>query len=152
MPKALSPHWQSPPQSFSSTLPVGTRERAYSSNSEWFNQLKTYIEALLSELENPNQPERRAKISQADLPAGAPYQIVKDIPVKVIREGDIDYIATFEDANISIGGTSYRDAYQSLICELLDVFDRFTEERSNLGPEPSRQLKVLAQYIVKANR
>jgi hypothetical protein len=147
MPKLSSESWHSPPLA---VMPAfGTRAQAYTVTSGWFNHLVIYVNAWLSEFENPNQPERRWTIGQADLPNGEPYQMIERIPVKVTREGDVDFIATFEEANISIGGTSYRDAYQSLICEVLDLFDHFTANRQNLGPEPLRQLDLLSEYIVK---
>jgi len=91
------------------------------------------------------------RVQQGDLPDGEPYTVVKDIPVKVIQDGSLDFIATFEDANISIGGINKRDAFQALVYEILDLFDYLTANHDTLGPEPQRQLAVLSGHLVKVN-
>jgi hypothetical protein len=98
-----------------------------------------------------SESEDQWKIEQEDLPDGEPYTIIKDIPVKITEDSALDFVATFEDANISIGGIHKRDAFQALVYELLDLFDYLTANRDTLGPEPQRQLVVLSEHIVKAN-
>ena len=58
-------------------------------------------------------------------------------------------IATFQEANIAIGGFDRQDAYQSFVAEILDTFDVLTEEEY-LGPDAAAQLQVLRTYIGKA--
>jgi hypothetical protein len=90
-------------------------------------------------------------ISQSDLPAGEPHRIRTPIPVNVTCEASADFVASFDQARISIGGESFDDAFGALVIELLDVFDYLTEHRAELGAEPERQLSVLSRYIAKPN-
>ena len=94
---------------------------------------------------------QHAAINQADLPPGEPYDIKAPIPIKLIREGPLDFTAAFDDAGISIGDESLHDAVEALVSEILDVFDYFTKHQSELGPEPQRQLNVLRKYIGSTN-
>jgi hypothetical protein len=104
-----------------------------------------------SELDDANQPVRDWIIEQSDLPSDEAYRITQAIPVKVTKNSDLEYTATFDQANLSISGTGYRDAFQALIYEILDVFDRFSADVDLLGPEPRRQLDILKAHLVKTN-
>ncbi len=96
-------------------------------------------------------PVRQATIKQSDLPPGEPHVIRTPIPVRVAREDDIGFTATFDEARISIGGESFDDALEALVNEILDVFDYLTEHQAELGAEPQRQLAVLSKYLGKTN-
>ena len=76
-----------------------------------------------------------------------PYILLRSISVKIKRIEDNDFLASFEEANISMSGETEQEALQNLIAHILDVFEIFSEEESSLGPEPARQLRVLKQYI-----
>jgi hypothetical protein len=77
------------------------------------------------------------------------YALIRPIPVQIMREGDGHARASFEEANIAIGGTSDQDAFQSLFAEILDTFDDLCESEQHLGPDAQRQLQLLRTYIVK---
>lgn len=76
------------------------------------------------------------------------YIVLQPIPI-IIERVDDSFLATFEEANIAIGGVNRQDAYQSLVAEILDTFDALTEE-GHLGPDAAAQLQVLRTYIGKA--
>jgi hypothetical protein len=76
------------------------------------------------------------------------YQVLNPIPYTIERVGDVDFVASIEDANITIGGTSWHDAYQALVADLLDTFDALGAEQG-LGPEATTQLATLNTYLVK---
>jgi hypothetical protein len=103
-------------------------------------------------VEEPDAPVREWSIEQNDIPSDEPYEILKGIPVKIDKDGEIEYTASFEEANLAIGGNSPREAFDSLIYEILDTFDHYSEQVDALGPEPQRQLAVLNRYIAKLNR
>ena len=102
--------------------------------------------------ENPASATRDWQIEQDDLPEGEPYTIIRDIPVRINKDNEVEYTATFENACLSIGGISPKDAFQALVYEILDALDYMIAHRSELGPEPLRQLGILSQHIVKSNR
>lgn len=78
---------------------------------------------------------------------GEPYTLRRPIPVKIETVGDEDYLASFDEANIAISGETYQEAFQNLVAEVLNSFENFIREETNLGPEPSRQLKILKRYL-----
>jgi hypothetical protein len=77
------------------------------------------------------------------------YEVVKPIPYEIERIGEMNFLASFVEANIAVGGFDLQDAYQALVAEILDTFDALTEE-PRLGPDAAAQLAVLRTYIVRA--
>lgn len=77
------------------------------------------------------------------------YKLKRSIPCVVRRIGNLDFEASFEAANIAIGGTSWQDAFQALLPAILDTFDTLRIE-NHLGPSAKRQLAVLSDYIALA--
>jgi hypothetical protein len=96
-------------------------------------------------------PVHQTMIKQSDLPPGESYLIKTPIPVQVVAEDDVDFIATFDEAGISIAGESFDDVLEALVNEVLDLFDYLTEHHAELGAEPQRQFAVLSKYLGKAN-
>ena len=78
------------------------------------------------------------------------YDVLKPIPVSLSELSSDEFLASFDFAGISITGDSPSDAVLSLKAVLADTFDIFNREK--LGPEPSRQLKILEKYIGKKGR
>ena len=78
----------------------------------------------------------------------AGYKVLNTIIVEIREIGPGDYEAAFKEGNISISGTSSRDAYQALVVTILDTFDVLTAER-RLSPQSAEQLRVLRTYIGK---
>ena len=77
------------------------------------------------------------------------YIARQPIPIKIESIDDGDVLARFSEANIAIGGTNEKDAFQGIFAEILDIFDSLTEQEAILGPDASRQLQILRRYIAK---
>lgn len=78
------------------------------------------------------------------------YEVLQPIPyeIDVINEGDC--MASFDEANIAIGGSDAGDAYQALLANILDTFDSLVAEEGRLSPQAADQLRILRTYIGKA--
>src|SRR5437016_5679387 len=70
---------------------------------DWRASLTSILGAV-SFFDSVDAPVREATIEQSDLPAGEPYVLKKPIPVRMMREGELDFTANFDDAGVSIGG------------------------------------------------
>jgi len=135
------------------TLPVPAKGHTMRIDSEYWTSFTVSLALQsASEFHDATSRTRDWLIEQSDLPSDEPYQILKPIPVRVRRDTDLEFTATFQQGNLSIGGTSYRDAFQALIYEILDVFDHFRVNKDSLGPGPERQLAILERHIVKIDR
>jgi hypothetical protein len=73
-----------------------------------------------------------------------PFQIV-------LRPADGEYLATFFDANIGIGGATEEEAINNLKALIVDTFDQLEHNEAILGPEPTRQLVVLRELLQRQN-
>ena len=78
---------------------------------------------------------------------GEPYTLLRPIPVKIEQVEQDDFLARFEEANIGMSGETAQEALQNLLIDVLDAFELFCKEETNLGPEPTCQLRVLRRYI-----
>ena len=78
---------------------------------------------------------------------GEPYTVLQPIRIKIERMGENDFLASFEEANLAMSGETKEEALQNIIAEILDTFEMFSDEASRLGPEPSRQLRVMQKYL-----
>jgi len=82
--------------------------------------------------------------------APAPLTLTRDIPC-LIQPVDNAFVATFFDANISSSGETQQEAFENLKDLIVDIYDDLSSESGeNLGPEPRRQLSVLASLIRRA--
>lgn len=77
------------------------------------------------------------------------YEVRKPLWAKIEKINEGNYLATFEEGGIGISGEDSQDAYQSLVAEILDVFDALNDE-AVLSPAAESQLEILQTYIVKA--
>lgn len=89
------------------------------------------------------------KIIPIDTFTPQPYGLLKPILASVNAvEGGFD--AGWFDANIHSSGDNEEEAVSNLKSLILDFFNKFSSEPAErLGPEPSRQLAVLREYIQK---
>lgn len=69
------------------------------------------------------------------------------IPVRVVEADDGEWLASFEEAQISIQGDDIADAYVSLLYDIVDAFDCLTENRGALSVFMEWQLSVLENFI-----
>jgi predicted RNase H-like HicB family nuclease len=74
-----------------------------------------------------------------------PVQLIKPFDAVIEPAGD-EYTAAFYDANIHASGETVGEAIRNLKSTIISIFTRFSRE-SRLGPEPTRQLAVLRQFI-----
>jgi hypothetical protein len=122
--------------------------------SAWVNRGVSTIrmgKALQSDFAVTSDAVRHWRIEQTDIPPGEPYAVTVPIPVRIVREGELDFIASFEEASISISGESFRDAFQALVLDVLDTFDYLLSHCSDLGPWPEEQLAILKRHLAKAD-
>ena len=77
------------------------------------------------------------------------YTVLQPIHYRIERIAEGDYLATFAEGNIGIGGVDPQDAYQGLVAEILDTFDALGNEDA-LSPAATAQLQVLRTYLVRA--
>ena len=75
------------------------------------------------------------------------YTLLQPIPVRLERGEEGEWIACFDEANISMSGTEPEEARQALADDILDAFALFLTEEETLGPEPAQQLAVLRRYL-----
>jgi hypothetical protein len=76
------------------------------------------------------------------------YDVLQPIPYEIDEINAGDFLASFEEANIAIGGSDPGDAYQALLAEILDTFDALVAE-PNLSANAAEQLRILRTYIGK---
>jgi hypothetical protein len=122
--------------------------------SAWLNRGVSKLRmgrALQSDFAVTSDSVRDWRIEQTDIPPEEPYAVTVPIPVRIVREGELDFIASLEEADISISGESFRDAFQALVLEVLDTFDYLLCHCSDLGPWPEEQLAILKRHLAQAN-
>ena len=91
----------------------------------------------------------QAKIAPIGSFAPEPYGLLKPILV-AIHSIEGGFNACWFDANIHASGDNEEEAVCNLKSLILDFFDTYSNESANgLGPEPTRQLAVLREYIQK---
>jgi len=109
------------------------------------------VQATLSDFDRRihNLERAQPKIIPIDTFTPEPYSLLKPILASVnCVEGGFD--AGWFDANIHSSGDNEEEAVSNLKSLILDFFHKFSSEPAErLGPEPSRQLAVLREYIQK---
>ena len=65
---------------------------------------------------------------------------------------DDEYVATFDEGEVSCSGDSLGSAVEQLKFEVIEVYKLFQANMNKLGPRPTRQLAVLERYIGKKTR
>ena len=109
------------------------------------------FEVTLSDFERRIQrlESLQTKIIPIDSFTPEPYRPLKTILVTV-HPVEGGYSAGWFDANIHSSGDNEEEAVSNLKSLILDFFDKFSNEPAErLGPEPTRQLAVLREYIQK---
>jgi len=77
------------------------------------------------------------------------YDVKITMPV-IVRPLSDGYEANFFDANIHASGDTEEEALRNLKALILDVYDSLSSmQPGELGPEPSRQLRVLNRFIAR---
>lgn len=102
--------------------------------------LKTEVARMKKEL------RRKPYITTIASLAPHPFQVLQPIYV-VIRKDDEAYVASFADANVNASGETEQEAYEILKDSLVSAFCVLSDNESDLGLEPQRQLAVLREFI-----
>jgi len=78
-----------------------------------------------------------------------PYELLKPFHV-VVQPYEVEYVATFFDANIGATGDTQEEAVANLKDTILMLYERLCELREGqLGPEPRRQRRILQSLLKK---
>ncbi|HYN19458.1 MAG TPA: hypothetical protein VE078_00745 [Thermoanaerobaculia bacterium] len=79
--------------------------------------------------------------------APEPYELLRPIPVLIRLSGD-EFVASFMEANVNASGETQQEAFENVKSLILDVFDSLrSHPAEKLGPEPTRRLAVLRNFI-----
>lgn len=77
------------------------------------------------------------------------YALRKPITVTLKEENDAEYIACFEEARLSRSGETAKEAINWLKSSIMTLYEALLKkDPKTLGPLPTRQLKVLRDYLV----
>ena len=74
-------------------------------------------------------------------------QVKKPIPIRIFILDSSEFIASFDEANIAMGGETSIDAKEALLEEILASYDALTEHEGRLGLQMELQLVALKKYI-----
>jgi hypothetical protein len=76
------------------------------------------------------------------------FLLRRPIAISVTYDGEAEWIATFDEAEISRSGETMVEAIDWLESSLVELYELFSGE-DRLGPLPKKQLQVLEQYFAK---
>ena len=81
------------------------------------------------------------------LPDDSPYILLQTIPVNLEEQEDGEWIASFEEANISMSGSTVGEAMDLLTEDIEGAFELFTEEETTLSLRLQHDLITLRRYL-----
>jgi hypothetical protein len=136
----ISPEWQKSVPSLMAKLSSLIAERKIQDLRDLVNTFDKRIHRLES---------MQTLVVPINTFAPEPYELLKTFFVSVHSiEGG--FHAGWFDANIHTTGDNEEEAISNLKSLILDFFDSFSNEPpEKLGPEPTRQLAILKQYLQK---
>jgi predicted RNase H-like HicB family nuclease len=75
-----------------------------------------------------------------------PLNVLKpfNIVIELIDDG---FVSSFTEANIHASGDTADEALDNLVAMIYDLYELFSNEVDQLGPEPSRQFSVLRTHL-----
>ena len=109
-------------------------------------ELRDHYSSLAEPLAPPALPAPSVNHTLSSLP-DARYKLIEPIPVHIEQQSDDSWTASFEEANISMSGTSLEDAKQALADDIGYALDLLLSERDTLSPVLQHQLAVLERYV-----
>jgi hypothetical protein len=76
----------------------------------------------------------------------SPLNVLKpfEIAIEPIDDG---FVASFLEANINASGDSADEALDNLVSIIRDLYELFSDEINQLGPEPARQYSILRTHL-----
>lgn len=111
----------------------------------------TLLEILVIELKATVHRLQSCENKVAAINTFAPeaYDVLKPIIISLYTS-DGGYTAAWHDANIHSSGENEDEAINSLKSLILDCLDNYSKEPAEkLGPEPTRQLVIIKQFVRK---
>ena len=82
------------------------------------------------------------------IPDDGRYDLLRPMPVDFEEVAPDAVIAHFREADLAVTGVDRRDAQDSLVSWILDIFDDLADaEPQVLGATPTMQIRVLRQYL-----
>ena len=88
-------------------------------------------------------------VSQIHTLPDSPYSLRQPIPVHLEKQDDGEWIANFEEANISMSGSDPQEAMTLLAEDIASAFALFLAEEKKLSPRLAQDLTVLRQHILE---
>jgi len=76
------------------------------------------------------------------------YEIIKPLTISIESLADDEFVATFDEAEVSISDSSVSEVIAALKREIIEVYKLF-KCAEKLGPRPKRQLSILEKHIAK---
>lgn len=78
-----------------------------------------------------------------------PYELRRTLYV-VVQPAEESFVATFAEANINASGETVPDSVSNLKDMMILLYERLLKEsKSKLGKEPTRQLAVLQELLMR---
>jgi len=74
------------------------------------------------------------------------YKLKNPIIISIEILSDDEYLACFNEADISFTGGSVSEAIRELLIEIVEIYKLY-KSTDKLGPKPKKQLSVLENYI-----
>lgn len=108
-------------------------------------------EILQSAFSDPHETIQHWTIKQSDLPREEPYKLAASISVLMTQDSETEFTAEIKAANLAATGFTRNEAFNYLICELLDAFDYLSAHESELGLGPAAQFAFLRAYLGKTD-
>jgi hypothetical protein len=75
-----------------------------------------------------------------------PLNVLKPFEI-AIEHIDDGFVASFWEANINASGDSADEALDNLVSMIHDLYELFSDEINQLGPEPARQYSILRTHL-----
>lgn len=115
--------------------------------------LQDALDALPPKSEQPAQSAspRCYAASLTTFAGVSDLKLRKSIPI-VIEENDDAAMATWFDANISMSGDNSTEAFNGVRSTIVSTWEGLHRDIDRLGPEPTRQLAVLREFIFESEQ
>ena len=77
----------------------------------------------------------------------ATHSLLKPIPIRLKPVGEVEWMASFDEANIAMTGDTPEEAKELLSYNIIDAVELFHAKEEALIPDLKQALVVLRQYI-----
>ena len=77
------------------------------------------------------------------------YTLLRPIPIRLSCDEDGEWVASFQEAHISMSGSDPDEAKELLAEDIVSAFALFLAEEKRLSPRLTQDLTILRQYMEK---